>query len=183
MTADTNWTKAMPDSEMPDGFGVPYGRETASRFYGLAVGSAAMLVGFLASGSRLALALAIATAAGAYYYAPHMNNRRPRLGANQYGVFIDGFGIIDWRAIGEMRIQTTAIRSIEQRELQIRLNRDLGRALVADWRRLPAWRLLMRLPWTMTPDNMVRIDMTPFAMQPESVLAQLNRMRRFYGRG
>lgn len=180
-STDVDGANTMANRNMPEGFGVPYGRDSASRCYGLAFVSAALFIGFIASGSRIALALGVAAAMGAYYFLPLINAKRPRLGANQYGVFVDGFGIIDWRAISEMRIQTTAIRSIEQRELQIQLSRDLNRALMADWRRLPYWRLLMRLPWTMTPDNMLRIDMTPFATEPDTVLEQLNRMRRFYG--
>ena len=44
-------------------------------------------------------------------------------------------------------------------ELHIKLKQPLHAALLADWRRLSIWRLLMRLPWTMGHDNIVRINL------------------------
>jgi hypothetical protein len=54
-------------------------------------------------------------------------------------------------------------------ELQIVLNVPLTSALVVDRRRRPAYRWLMRLPWRMSHDNMVRINVEPFDQPPDSI--------------
>ncbi len=164
----------------PEGFGIPYGREKGNfRVYLMAFLAAVLFIAFFASLNPVLLALAIAAGATAYYFFPLLENR-PRLGANQYGIFVDGFGIIAWRAIEDIRLQTQAIRSIEVVELQIKLSQPVASALVTDWRQLPLYRLLMKLPWKMSHENVVRIKMEPFETSPEEVLNQLTRMRRFF---
>jgi hypothetical protein len=64
--------------------------------------------------------------------------------------------------------------------LQIRLKTSLDHALLADWRDLPIWRLLMKLPWTMSYDNVVRIELAPFASPPEDIHTQFYRLWRYY---
>ena len=92
-----------------------------------------------------------------------------RLGANQYGLFIDGFGLISWRAFSDVGLVTYSVRTLEMEELQIQLKQPLASALLVDWRRLPIWRLLMRLPWTMGYDNIVRVNLQPFAPPADEV--------------
>src|SRR5712675_1209860 len=46
----------------------------------------------------------------------------------------------------------------------------LGTALVVDWRKKqPAYRLLMRLPWRMSHDRIVRVNLEPFDQPPDAI--------------
>src|ERR1700750_903599 len=102
-----------------------------------------------------------AATAGAftYYNIPLLETGRPTIGANQYGIFLQAFGLIRWRAIERIDLAAIAERAMTVHELQIVLSVPLGSALVVDWRKQPHWRLLMRLPWRMSHNNMVRVNL------------------------
>jgi len=51
-------------------------------------------------------------------------------------------------------------------ELQIALNAPLRGALVADWREQPTHRLLMRLPWRLSHDGLVGVNLEPSTSRP-----------------
>jgi len=51
---------------------------------------------------------------------------------------------------------------------------------VADWRKQPFWRSLMRIPWAMTHSNVVRINIDPFDHPPDEIHRTLMRMWRHY---
>jgi len=108
--------------------------------------------------------LALAALAAGFTYLQHSaaRDRRPTIGANQYGIFVQAFGLIRWRAIDRIDLVEIAERAMTVHELQIVLNAPLTSALVADWRKQPSWRWLMRLPWRMSHTNMVRINVEPF---------------------
>ena len=89
--------------------------------------------------------------------------------------------MIPWRAIKDIRLNTYAVRSIEVNELDIELSRRLPKALIADWRSLPYHRLLMKLPWSMTRNNVVRINLEPFAESPDEIVGTLVRTPKFFG--
>ncbi|MGI9379715.1 MAG: hypothetical protein ACR2OW_08670, partial [Methyloligellaceae bacterium] len=93
---------------------------------------------------------------------------------------VDGFGIIDWRAVKDMEIRTYAVRSIENKELIIELNRDVDAALISDWRKLPVHRLLMKLPWRLRDDRVLSVLLEPFAVDKDKLLETLQQMRTFY---
>lgn len=170
------------DLDRSTGFALGYaGGKGRFRVYIMAGLAALFLAVFIARGGLAALALSALAASSAYYFYPLIETSKPRLGANQYGVFVDGFGVIAWRAIAEIALQTHAVRSIEIHELHIKLSQPLARALTIDWRKLPLHRILMRLPWTMTPDGVVRINLEPFAGSPEQTLAALERTRSHFG--
>ncbi len=162
-----------------EGFILPYARSEAMRFHVLAAITAATFAAWLTWGYQLLSITAILAGCSAYYFFPFTENR-VRLGANQYGLFIDGFGLIAWRAIGDICLVTYSVRTLEMEELHIKLNQPVNRALLADWRRLPIWRLLMRLPWTMGYDNIVRINLQPFAPPAEEISHTIQRMWRYY---
>ena len=61
---------------------------------------------------------------------------RPRLGANQYGIFIEGLGLIGWRSIEKIDTVHIAVRTMMTHELQIKLSQPLEQALLADWRKM-----------------------------------------------
>ena len=57
-------------------------------------------------------------------------------------------------------------------ELQIGLKTRLSSALVADWRKLPFYRSLMRLPWSMARSNVVGVNLEPFDTSPTTSTAR-----------
>src|SRR6266404_2781249 len=101
------------------------------------------------TGTAYWLALAVTAAGFTYYNIPLLETGRPTIGANQYGIFIQAFGLIRWRAIERIDLVQIAERAMTVHELQIVFNAPLSSALVADWRKQPIYRLLMRLPWCM----------------------------------
>jgi hypothetical protein len=168
----------LPDY-LQQGFILPYSRSEAARFNALAAITAAAFAGWLNWGYQLLSITAILAGCCAYYFFP-LTETRVRLGANQYGLFIDGFGLIAWRAIADVALVTYSVRTLDMEELQIKLQQPVNTALLADWRRLPVWRLLMRLPWTMGYDNIVRVNLQPFGKPAEEITRTIQRMWRYY---
>jgi hypothetical protein len=171
-------------SQIPeDGFSLAYARDAGDLRFNVMAFLAVLSAGaFAYAGFQALLVFAVATGCAAYYFFP-LKERRARLGANQYGVFIDGFGLVSWRAIGEIKRVTFATRLMETSELQFVLRQPLESALLADWRRLPVWRLLMKLPWSMGYDNIVRINLEMFDPPPDEILRTFQRMWKYYGGG
>jgi hypothetical protein len=164
---------------LQQGFILPYNRAEAARFHVLAAITAATFAAWLTWGYQLLSVTAILAGCSAYYFFPFTENR-VRLGANQYGLFIDGFGLLAWQAISDIGLVTYSVRTLEVEELHIKLARPLGSALLVDWRRLPIWRLLMRLPWSMGYDNIVRVNLQPFEPPAEEIGRTIQRMWRYY---
>jgi hypothetical protein len=163
------------------GYHLAYGKDAGDfRFNVMVIFTLLLLAMFAGTGYGALLPFAVFTACTAYYFYP-LKERKPRIGAGEYGVFIDGFGLIAWRAIGDIVLVTYASRFEETYELQFRLKMPLAQALLADWRRrLPIWRLLMKLPWSMTHDNTVRVALAPFAPPPEDIHRQFQRLWKYY---
>lgn len=166
---------------LQQGFALPYAADKGNfRFYVMAVAAVLLITAYiLAGGHAILLVLGVGAGCVAYYFYP-LIERKPRFGANQYGIFIDGLGVIAWRAVDDIVLRTYAVRTLENKELHIRLNRDLDRALMVDWRRLPIYRLLMRLPWSMTHDNVIRIKLEPFGPEPGQIHRAITRIWNFY---
>lgn len=151
------------------------------RVYISLVLAAGFVLGYYIRQSEIALLVASLFLIAAYYYYPLVETGKVRLGAGEHGVFIEGFGVIPWRSIGDIRLVKVALRTMQNDELHIQLSRGLPDALMADWRSMPYHRLLMRLPWTMGKDNIVRVKLEPFAGKPEDIVAALKRNRKFFG--
>lgn len=163
------------------GYTVAYGREdTGFPVYLTGFLAAVLIAGWTATGSRTMLAIGAACLAFAYYNFPLTETGRPRLGANQYGIFIEGFGLVRWRAIRAIELVTIAIRADTLHQIRIELSQPLASALIADWRQMPWWRRGMRLIWIMGPDNAVRIKADALERTPDEVHRTLARMWRFY---
>ena len=169
------------DERDAGGYAVAYRRDEIA-FPVIVTGmiAAAFCATAFVTGQVVWLLLGIAGAAATYFNIPLLETGRPTIGANQYGIFVQGLGLIRWRAIGRIDIAPTAERSMIVQELQIALNTSIDSALVADWRRRPLHRALMRLPWTMTQNKIVKINLEPFDRPPEDVHQTLLRMWRFY---
>ncbi len=169
------------DERNVGGYSVTYNRdEIQFPVYVVAIMAAALLAGAWASGETVWLVLGAIATGIAYYNFPLLETSRPTLGANQYGIFIQGFGLIRWRAIDRIDVVEIAQRANTIHELQIGLNMLLSNALVADWRKLPFYRSLMRLPWSMGASNVVRVNLDPFNQPPEEIARTLVRLWRYY---
>jgi len=124
------------DAQVPEfierGYHLPYGRDAGDfRFNVMAILTVLAFGMFFATGYDALLVVGAATGCVTYYFYP-LKERKPRIGAGQYGIFIDGFGLIAWRAIGDIQLVTFATRFSETDELQIRLKTSLDQALLAD---------------------------------------------------
>jgi hypothetical protein len=168
------------DERKAGGFSVTYGREEIQTpVYVIAFLAAAMLAAAIVTGSTLWLVLGVAAAGVTYYNVPLLE-RRPAMGANQYGLFIQGFGLIRWSAIERIDVVEIAVRASTIHELQIALKSRLSSALVADWRKQPFYRSLMRLPWSMPRANVVGVNLEPFNQEPEEIHRTLLRLWKHY---
>jgi hypothetical protein len=168
------------DERDQGGYSVTYGgEEIQAPVYVVAFLAAALLAAALVTGQTLWLALGVAAAGITYYNVPLLE-RRPAMGANQYGIFIQGFGLIRWRAIERIDLVEVAVRASTIHELQIALKERLSSALVADWRQQKFFRSLMRLPWSMARTNVVGVNLEPFNKEPEEVHRTLLRLWKHY---
>jgi len=162
------------------GYSVAYSRDdTYFPVYVTAALAAIFVTASWITGALYWLLPAAAAAAFTYYNIPILETR-PAIGANQYGIFIQAFGLIRWRAIERIDLVEIAERAMTVHELQILLNAPLSSALVADWRKQPFYRLAMRLPWQMNHNNMVRINVEPFDQAPDAIHRTFLRMWRYY---
>jgi len=134
----------------------------------------------LIAGTAVWLVLAVAAAGFTYYNLPLLETGRPTIGANQYGIFIQAFGLVRWRAIKRIDLVPIAERAMIVHELQIALSAPLGSALVADWRKQPLYRSLMRLPWRMDHNGVVRVNVDPFDRPADEIHRTFLRMWRYY---
>jgi hypothetical protein len=163
------------------GYSVAYGRnDTYFPVYITAALAAIFCTAAWVTGAVYWLALAAAAAGFAYYNVPLLDTGRPTIGANQYGIFIQAFGLIRWRAIERIDLVEIAERAMTLHELQIILGTPLGSALVADWRKQPIYRLPMRLPWRMDHNGVVRVNLEPFDRPPDEIHRTILRMWRYY---
>ena len=64
-------------------------------------------------------------------------------------------------------------RVAQTHELHIHLSMPIEQALLADWRNLPIWRLLMKLPWHMGKDEVIRIPLEPFAPKADEIRSKM----------
>lgn len=171
-----------PAKNWPQGFAVGYAKGKGTFRVIITAALAILLTGAtIQTGSNVALALAAFFAVAAFYFFPLIETGRPRLGAGEHGIFVEGFGVLAWRSVSDIRLASRAVRSILVQELQITLSRPLSQAVIADWRDLPYHRLLMRLPWRMPNENTIYVNLEPFGGDPEQIVAEIKRRWRYYG--
>src|SRR5215471_18027944 len=169
------------DEQNVGGYSVAYVRDDICfPVYVTAALAAIFLTAAWITGAIYWLPLAVVAAGFTYYNIPLLEIGRPTIGANQYGIFIQAFGLIRWRAIERIDLAQIAERAMTVHELQIVLNAPLSSALVVDWRKQPRYRRFMRLPWRMNHNNMVRVNLEPFDQPPDVIHRTFLRMWRFY---
>ena len=169
------------DERNAGGYSVAYRRDDSHfPMYVTAALAAVFFTAAWTSGAIYWLALAVMAAGFTYYNIPMLETGRPTIGANQYGIFIQAFGLIRWRAIERIDLVEIAERAMTIHELKIALNAPLSSALVADWREQPIYRSLMRLPWRMDHSGVVRIKLEPFDQPADEIHRTFFRMWRYY---
>jgi hypothetical protein len=172
---------ANSDERHAGGYSVAYQRDdTNFPVYVTAALAAVMLTAAWITGAVYWLALAVMAAGFTYYNIPLLETGRPTIGANQYGIFIQAFGLIRWRAIERIDLVQIAERATTVHELQLVLNVPLSSALVADWRKQPFYRAPMRLPWRMDHSGVVRVNLDPFDQPADQIHRTFFRMWRYY---
>lgn len=165
------------------GFAMTYAKGKGSARVYIALAMAALFAGFwILNGSEIALLFAVLAFGVGFYFYPLVESGRPRIGAGEHGIFIEGFGLIPWRSVHDISLSTYAVRSIQVNELHIKLSKTLPDALSADWRSVPFHRLLMKLPWQMGADSIVRINLEPFPGPPQEIVQAFQRKWRYFGR-
>jgi len=169
------------NSPMHSGYAVRYNSDMGpSRVYGVGGFGVFLLVTAVFQQSPVLFILGTAAICFAAYHFPLVETDRTRIGANEYGIFVEGLGLIDWRDIEDIKLVTIAVRTMMTHELMIKLDEPIPKALLADWRRMPWPRLLMHLPWRMGHDNVVRIPLDAMGRSPEEIERNFKRMWRFY---
>ena len=143
------------------------------------LGAAGIAAGVSYSNWALAT-LGLGPLAAAYYNVPLIETGKPRLGAGQYGLFLDGLGLIDWRAVEGMDIVPSELRGTVWHELHIMLRRPVGEALILDWRQRPLLRRWMRVPWSLVTSKVIRVPLDIFDKPSKEIHATLNRMWGFH---
>jgi hypothetical protein len=162
------------------GYVLAYGRDSGDFSFNIMAFLAVLLLGLcIITGYPPLLMPAVAAACVAYYYYP-LKERTPRIGAGQYGIFIDGLGLIGWRSISSIDAVATTSKLGDVYELQIRLNKPLDEALLADWRRLPIWRLLMKLPWNLSGDDLIRVPLKVFDPPAQEIRSKFMRLWDYF---
>jgi hypothetical protein len=164
-----------------NGYTVAYDQdELQFPVYVVVVMGVALCVAAMIHANVILLVLGFAALCYGYYNVPLLETGRPRIGAGQYGIFVEGLGIISWRATKDIDLVAVEMRGIPQNELQITLAQPLERALIADWRQRPMHRLLMRLPWSITGKGVIRIPLDVFDHDAGDIHKTFVRMLRFY---
>jgi len=140
---------------------------------------AALLVWAFSRGNPFTLPLGGLAIGYGYHNYPLLETGRPRIGAGQYGLFVEGLGVIAWRAIESIDLIAVTSRGVVDQELSVTLREPVDRALIADWRRRPLYRMLMRLPWSMK-GNTIRIGLEPFDQSPTQIHQNLMRLWQYF---
>lgn len=169
------------DETETSGYTVAYERdETQFPVYVAGIVGAALIAGGMVRASAALFVLGTVFTAFGYYNFPLIETGRPRLGANQYGIFIEGLGLLRWRSLERIDLVPLASRNLTFHEVQLVLREPIGAALMADWRRVPLYRYAMRLIWRMGPGNVVRIKLDALELPPDEIHRTLLRMWRYF---
>jgi hypothetical protein len=164
-----------------DGYAVAYDREEIQfPVYVLAVGSVALLIAAFIRENVFLFAFAVVVGCIAYHNYPLLETGRPRLAASRHGLFIEGLGLLQWRAVEHIDIIPVVVRAIIYHELEILLNQPLASALAVDWRSRPLHRTLMRLPSSLSSKNTIRIPLDVLDRPAHEIHRTFLRMWRHY---
>ncbi|MEO1543066.1 MAG: hypothetical protein AAFR75_03485 [Pseudomonadota bacterium] len=169
------------NSAYATGYTVAYSTDMANaRVYGVGGVGVVLLVSGIWQGFMPAILGGLGLILFAAHFLPMAETDTPRIGASQYGAFIEGLGLIAWRDIEDIKHVTIAVRTMTTHELQLKLSQPIPDVLLADWRQLPWYRLFMHLPWRMSDGNVVRIPLDTLSRPPDEIERAFRRMRDFH---
>lgn len=166
--------------DVASGYTVAYERdEVLFPVYALALIAAAFVGAGVARDVPALAALALVPASAFFYNLPLLETGKPRLGAGQYGMFLEGLGLVQWRAIDGIDLVPCEVRGSLFHELHVSLKASLDASLILDWRQRPLPRRFMRLPWSQRK-GIIRVPLDIMDKPPAEIHATLLRMWRFH---
>jgi hypothetical protein len=103
-----------------EGYVVAHDREEIQfPVYVLAAGSVALLAGALIKEDVTLLVFAFVLGGIAYHNYPLVETGRPRLAASHHGLYIEGLGLLEWRAVKRVDLVPVVVRATTYHELEI----------------------------------------------------------------
>lgn len=160
----------------PRPFAVGYQRGAGEGLvFGAAVAGILCVVAAFLQNSPVPLAGLLPAGLFAYRFYPLIETKRPQLGANIDGLFIEGAGFVDWRAIAQVDLFQSSVRNIRIAALRVTLNRSLEDAVAKPIAR-PFWRRLMTRSWKVRRwpgGDGLEIELHPLAGDPHEILERV----------
>lgn len=174
-----------PDSPLPDEGPEPVPRSFAVGYnpsggeiyvYG---GASLVVIGCLITavqGNPAALLLSLIGLGSTFYYRPLMEPRRAQLGASMQGLYVERIGIIGWRAIADIDMFETYIRTMRFTKLIVTLSLPLDKAVVQP-DVIPSWRRYTSKNWSLK-GNRLEIKLDTLRADPEVVLRRVKAFQK-----
>ena len=180
MTAPDSPLTGVGPEPVPRSFAVGYNPSGGEIYvYG---GASLVVIGCILTavqGNPAALLLSLVGLGSTFYYRPLMENRRPQLGASMQGLYVERIGVIGWRAIADVDMTETYIRTMRFTRLVVTLSMPLDTATVQP-EVVPAWRRYTSRNWT-HKDNRLEIKLDTLKADPEVVLRRVKAFQRMTG--
>ncbi|WP_395174323.1 hypothetical protein [Roseibium alexandrii] len=161
----------------PAPFTIGYDRRNSEAIvYGCMLLAGLFAVVSVVSGMYLLLFAALGPAVIAYWHFPMLEKKRPQLGANEDGLFVDRIGFIDWGAIRMIDLTRTSVRSIELIKLNVLLTRPLEDA-VTQGQYTPLWKRFTMRNWKRSKREhgreLISVNLHTLVGDPDEVLTRI----------
>ena len=130
-------------------------------------------------GHPAALLLSLVGLGSTFYYRPLMEARRAQLGASMQGLYVERIGVIGWRAIADIDMVETYIRTMRFTRLVVTLSMPLDKAVVQP-EVTATWRRYTSKNWTLK-GNVLEIKLDTLRADPEVVLRRVKALQKMAG--
>jgi len=147
--------------------------------YAMTAFAVALIAAGIVKGVPILAIVGLLPAAVAFYHLPLIERDKPRIGSGEYGLFIEGLGLISWRAVDSIETLELIERGGTVHDLVINLKQPIPDALLADWRSRPLLRRAMRLPWHLESKTEIRIPLDVLDKPAGEIKDNFVRMWRF----
>lgn len=162
---------------VPRSFAIGYTPTAGEMFvYG---GASLVVIGCIITavqGHPAALILSVIGLASTFYYRPLMEARRPQLGATMQGLYVERIGVIGWRAIADLEMTETYIRTMRFTKLIVTLKGPLEKVVVQP-EQVQTWRRYTCRNWTRKGDRL-EIKLDTLKADPEVVMRRIKAFHR-----